>query len=95
MHRTLAGYLNQLVDHRRLDATLDANDTLEAIDLANPTRGGFAAIQAVLGRQLPMPDTDGKAAQREPIVLSIDPQRHRCARTQSRRQIVVGARPTI
>jgi hypothetical protein len=53
MYRTLACNFNQFADHRCIDAALDVDDTLEAIDLANPTRGGFAAIQAMLDRQLP------------------------------------------
>jgi hypothetical protein len=79
MYRTLACNFNQFADHRCIDAALDVDDTLEAIDLANPTRGGFAAIQAMLDRQLPVPDANGNAAEREPLVIGIDPKRHRRA----------------
>lgn len=95
MHRALAGNFDQLVGHHSIDAALDTDDAFEAINFAGPTLGGFTAILAVLGRQLAVPDADGEAAKRELLVLGIDPQRHRCARAQSRRQIIVGAWPAI
>ena len=95
MHRTPARNFDQPVGHRSIDATLDADHAFEPINLAGPTLGSFTAILAVLGRQLAVPYADGKTAKRELLVLGIDPERHRGARAQSCRQIVVGARPAI
>jgi len=39
MHWTLARNLDQLVSHRCIDATLDADHTFKAIDLTRPTFG--------------------------------------------------------
>ena len=53
MHRTLPRNLDQLVGERSIDATLNADDAFETINLAGPTLRSFAAIFAVFGRQLP------------------------------------------
>src|SRR5262245_65152876 len=62
VHRALGSNFGELVGHRSINATLDADHSFEAIDLAGLALGSFTAVLAVLGRQLAMLDADRNAA---------------------------------
>ena len=73
MHRASVRNVLEFGGHRRIDAILDADHALEAIDLPGSALGGFTAILAGIDRQLAVPDAHGQAAERELFLLGIDP----------------------
>ena len=79
MHRTFAGDLDDLRGGSLVDAALDRDEPLEAVDATgSPFRHG-TAIGAVLGRNLSVADLDRNPSERELLMFRIDPQRHRRA----------------
>jgi hypothetical protein len=60
--RTFVGNLDQLVAQGGIDVALDRNDALEAIDLSLPSLGHGAAVRAVVGCDLAVPDVHGYPA---------------------------------
>ena len=73
MHRTFLRNFDQLAGRDRIDAALDTDHALKAINLTGAALGSFTTIVAVLSRQLAVSDADGQTAEAELFVLGIDP----------------------
>ena len=63
MNRALVGDFQQLGPQHRVDFAFDRDFPFEPVDLAGPPFRYFAAVAAVLGGHLAMPDGDADPAE--------------------------------